>query len=239
MNIKKRVLSALAAVTAFAAVSAVTVGATGLGYSDGDIVASETVEIALSDTETATATLSVDDLAIEVSIPVDAFEVDTVNFNATVIESADVVAALNKVDGTIKSTKSLDLYFTDSNGAALQPSKDIDVTFKGVSYDTVYYYDPDTTNLENMNATLTDGNLKFTATHFSVYSLVEFEDETSPSTPVEPSTDNGSSTPTSDGKPGSVLTGDSSTGFIVIVSAVALAAIATAVIATKAKKSSK
>lgn len=239
MNIKKRVLSIFAAVTAFAALSAATVGATNLGYSDGDVVDEASIAITLSDTEATNATLNISDLTVDLSIPADAFDTDSVNFVAKVIENADVTAALNKVDGDVKSAKSLDLYFTDSNDNVIDATgKNIEVTFKDVSYNNVFYFDPETKALEKVTSTFANNALTFTAPHFSIYALAEIADASNPtpSNPSSPSTPSDTSNP-SDGKT-AVSTGDSS-ATVIIISAIAVVALATVVIATKAKKSSR
>ncbi len=240
MNISKRVLTAVAAATAVATLSAAAVGAIGLGFSEGDIVESNSTQV----TEDADTSVELSDATVTVTVPAGTFDVDWVDFHVDVIENADVASALESLKSdtvAITASKVLDLYFTDHATGDV-----IDVTDKGIvvsikttdQYNTLYYYNPETKALEDVNASFSDNVVTFTAPHLSTYVLAEIEDNGTPA--PNPSTPDGS-TSAPEGKPGNngVLTGDNSAMLIVIVSAVAVAALATVVVATKAKKSSK
>ena len=245
MNISKRLLTTVAAATAVATLTAVTVGATGIGYSDGDIVESEKVAIELSATDPTEAVVELPtaDLTVDVTIPAGVFDVEWVDFNAVVIENADVISALQNLDSssTVKDSKAIDLFFTDHNtGDVLDATgKDIVVTIKNVgNCNTLFYYNPETKSLEDVNATFADGNVTFTAPHFSTYVLAEI---------VDNNNGNNNNNGDNNGKPADnnnddgkgVLTGDASATLIIVVSAIAVAALATVVVTSKAKKSSK
>lgn len=240
MNIKKRVLSALAALTAFAALSTATVGATNLGYSDGDVVESKSVEIKLDSTQPTDATLDVSGVTVDVSIPAGTFDTDSVEFVADVIESADVTAAFEKLPAEVKDTKVLSLYFKDAEGNPIDVTgKNVEISLSDGSYNTLYYFNPETGELEKVDATVEDGKMTFVAADFpAVYALANVVEETSTPSTDEPSTVTPSTPGTSNGDGKPVTTGDSSS-VIFIIGAVAAVALVTAVVATKSKKSSR
>lgn len=249
MNIKKSFLVALAGATAFATMSSFAVSAATPGYSDGAVeeqAASEQVTVTEGEATTGTVELESADITVDFEIPADAVEADSaLIFNVAAVTDLGVIDLVDSID-EIKDFKTLDLFFTDENGDIVDMvGKNVVVTIKATGYNTVYYFNG--RSFEDMGAEVGEGTLTFTAPHFSTYVLANVETETDEPSNEESSNDDATVTPgtstdsnNNGSNGGTTQTGDN--GFvttIVIFSIMAVISLATAVVATKAKKSSK
>lgn len=249
MNIKKSFLVALAGATAFATLSSFAVSAATPGYSDGAVeeqVASEQVTVTEGKATSGTVEFENTDIAVDFEIPADVVEAGSVlEFNAAVVTDPAVMDLAESID-EIKDYQVLDLFFTNEDGVVIDMAgKNVVVTIKVSGYNAVYYFNG--TSFEDMGAVAGEGTLTFTASHFSTYVLANVEtsnddDNVTPGTSTDNNNNNNNSNNNNNNSnnAGTTQTGDN--GFvttIVIFSIMAVISLATAVVATKAKKSSK
>ncbi len=234
MNIKKSFLVAFAGATAFATLSAFAVSAATPGYSDGAV--DEQVETSVSvvagqDTAVkADFTKSEAVKSVEAVIPADATTATGLNFVAAVVQDPNAVAALADAVN-FDAAQVLDLYFADQDGNKVDfNGKNVAVTITAPGFNTIYVYEDG--KLEEVASTVEGDKISFTAPHFSTYVLANVAKS------VESSDNSTTSTPSNNN--GTTQTGDA--GFattIVIFSIMAVVSLGTAIVATKAKKSSK
>lgn len=239
MNIKKSFLVALAAVTAVASVSAITVSASSLGVStDAQHIVVEkdvpTVVTAVLDGKVGNA------LKVKTEFPVDAPEGEYYFFTALVAdkEVEDAFDAVVKSD--LKDVFEIGLMDAEGKGAD-EVAKNAKITFsttKASAYNKVFALSDDG-NFVDMGAVKTEEGLTFTNDGYTKFVLAFVEDEKS-SEPVSDPTSKPSTPSTPTPSTPVTPTGDNNTAATAAVFAVmGVVALGTVLATTKMKKSSK
>ena len=238
MNMKKIIVSTLAAVTAAVSISAIGANANTLGVSTLDVPFEKVDGEGVSVTATLNGQVGMT-LDVTAQLPVDSLAAGDYFFHAELLadqeeENNFVQTVILREDQEIDYFDLLEINFKDKDGNPVQPTG-VKLTFKtskASAHNTVYMYDNGWKNIGTME--------EATPMHFSRFAIAAIYEnptsqvsqdsqtsQTSQTTPVsQPSTD--------------VKTGDSTGTTTAIVFAVmALVALGTSVVAIKAKKSSK
>lgn len=238
MNTKKIFVSALAAAVAVSSF-ALSAAALAPGVTTNDVKSPKTVVEAGKNTH---FTVVVDGITVEADVPADAIPAGTeLTFGAATVTNVDIeVAVANLPD--VATSKILDVYFLDGdNNAQAFEGAGVTLSFttSDVAYETVYLYD-EATGLEKFGD-FANGKTSKVAPHFSYYVLVK-NAEPQPSQPsqqsqTQPSQQSQTQPSQQQSQPG-VNTGDSAAS-VAVFAIVGAAALATAVVASKSKKSAK
>lgn len=230
MNIKKRILSAIVAVSACVSMLAVSVIAAPAGYSDYGVSDTKTVaevagnSVALTDTNSGTS-VDIPKSALPAGVTEVTFASKPISKNSTVHQAASSAAAAKG----FSNVTVFDLKLLDQNSTAItQLNGKVAVTLKVEGdVNTVLYYNDATNSVENLGGTVKNGFITFETNHFSYYMLAKTASTTAPSLPGGNNNNANVTTPS---------TGDNSTTTIVLFSVMALIALGTTVVAVKAKK---
>ncbi len=230
MNIKKRILSAIVAVSACVSMLAVSVIAAPAGYSDYGVSDTKTVaevagnSVALTDTTSGTS-VDIPKSALPAGVTEVTFASKPISKNSTVHQAASSAAAAKG----FSNVTVFDLKLLDQNSTAItQLNGKVAVTLKVEGdVNTVLYYNDATNSVENLGGTVKNGFITFETNHFSYYMLAKTASTTAPTTPGGNNNNANVTTPS---------TGDNSTTTIVLFSVMALIALGTTVVAVKAKK---
>ena len=248
MNRKKVLVAALTAAVAVS--SAVSVSAIAPG-----VTTAATKQTAVVEPGKVTHfSITINDVTIDADVPADAVNAgEELTFGASTVTNVDIEAAIAAERTDVATSEILDVYFLDADGnnkSFENVGVDVTVTTTTTAYETIYIFEENTGLNELAKA---DGNkLSFKAPHFSYYVLVK-DGKVQPSQPSQQSTNNG--TDVSNGgnnngnngnngsnngstNNGGVNTGDSS-ATVAVFGVIGAAALGTALVASKSKKSAK
>ena len=248
MNSKKVLVAALTAAVAVS--SAVSVSAIAPG-----VTTAATKQTAVVEPGKVTHfSITINDVTIDADVPADAVNAgEELTFGASTVTNVDIEAAIAAERTDVATSEILDVYFLDADGnnkSFENVGVDVTVTTTTTAYETIYIFEENTGLNELAKA---DGNkLSFKAPHFSYYVLVK-DGKVQPSQPSQQSTNNG--TDVSNGgnnngnngnngsnngstNNGGVNTGDSS-ATVAVFGIIGAAALGTALVASKSKKSAK
>ena len=248
MNSKKVLVAALTAAVAVS--SAVSVSAIAPG-----VTTAATKQTAVVEPGKVTHfSITINDVTIDADVPADAVNAgEELTFGASTVTNVDIEAAIAAERTDVATSEILDVYFLDADGnnkSFENVGVDVTVTTTTTAYETIYIFEENTGLNELAKA---DGNkLSFKAPHFSYYVLVK-DGKVEPSQPSQQSNNggtdvsNGGSNNGNNGNNGSnngstnnggVNTGDSS-ATVAVFGVIGAAALGTALVASKSKKSAK
>lgn len=143
------------------------------------------VETETEETKPVITSVSLEDAdtGIMVEGMADASDVKIADVDADTDASIKELAATD-LTADIAAVASYDISIVNTDGDAVQPEGDITVTIPltdelknadGNAY-AVYYFNPDDNTVQNMDCSVSEDNVTFQTTHFSVYSVVKFTD---------------------------------------------------------------
>jgi len=230
MNTKKILVSALAAAVAVSS-AALSVSALTPGVTTNDVKSPKTVVEAGKNTRFM---VIIDGVTVEADVPADAIPAGTeLTFGAATITNVDIEAAVANLPD-VASSKILDVYFLDGdNNAKTFEGANVALSFANSNYDTVYLYE-EAAGLTKF-ANFSNAKASGTAPHFSYYILVKNaekqQSQPSQQSQTQPSQQSQQSQP-------GVNTGDSAASAAVFA-VIGAAALGTAIVASKSKKSAK
>lgn len=245
MNMKKIVVSTLAAATLAASVSVVGVSANTLGVSKLDT----SFEVVAG--EGATVTVKLDGqkgLPVDVTaeIPADLMEAGTYSFYAEILADVDLEEVFAKSpsigNNTIDYVDIFEIHFADAEGKSVYVGEGVKLTFsfsKATGYNATFIYQNETDGFVMLDASLKDVAVPHFS-RFAIARLTPVESSSQPSTQpssqpsTQPSTQPSIVTPTSD-----VKTGDNAGTTAAVFAVMAVVALGTSAFALKTKKSSK
>jgi len=179
----------------------------------------------------------IDGVTVEADVPADAIPAGTeLTFGAATITNVDIEAAVANLPD-VASSKILDVYFLDGdNNAKTFEGANVALSFANSNYDTVYLYE-EAAGLTKF-ANFSNAKASGTAPHFSYYILVKNaekqQSQPSQQSQTQPSQQSQQS---QQSQPG-VNTGDSAASAAVFA-VIGAAALGTAIVASKSKKSAK
>lgn len=227
MNTKKCFVAALAAAVAVSS-AAVSVGA----IAPGTTTNSATVKATAVAGVTTHFSVTIEGVTIDADVPADVITAgEEITFGANTITNVDIETAVANLSDPVTS-KLLDVYFLDADGESMSfkdAGVDVTVTTSDVAYDTIYVYE-EATGLNKL-ATADGNKMNFKAPHFSYYVLTKVVEEPSQQPSQQPQQQ--SQTPGQ-----ATNTGDSS-ATAGVFAVVGLAALGTALVASKSKKHAK
>ena len=233
MNTKKILVSALAAAVAVSS-AALSASALTPGVTTNDVKSPATVVEAGKNTHFM---VIIDGVTIEADVPAGAVDAGTeLTFGAATITNVDIEAAVANLPD-VASSKILDVYFLDGdNNAKTFEGANVALSFANSNYDTVYLYE-EAAGLTKF-ANFSNAKASGTAPHFSYYILVKNaekqQSQPSQQSQTQPSQQSQQS---QQSQPG-VNTGDSAASAAVFA-VIGAAALGTAIVASKSKKSAK
>lgn len=237
MNTKKILVSALAAAVAVSS-AALSVAALTPGVTTSDAKSAKTTVEAGKNTHFM---VIVDGITVEADVPADAIAAGTeLVFGAAAVTNVDIEAAVANLPDAATS-KILDVYFLDGdNNAQTLEGANVALSFATSDYDTVYLYE-EATGLKDF-ADFSNNKAASTAPHFSYYVLVKNGNEPSQQQSSQPSQQS-QTQPSQQPQPSQqsqsgVNTGDSAASAAVFA-VIGAAALGTAIVASKSKKSAK
>ena len=233
MNTKKILVSALAAAVAVSS-AALSVSALTPGVTTNDVKSPKKVVEAGKNTRFM---VIIDGVTVETDVPADAIPAGTeLTFGAATVTNVDIEAAVANLPD-VASSKILDVYFLDGdNNAKTFEGANVALSFANSNYDTVYLYE-EAAGLTKF-ANFSNAKASGTAPHFSYYVLVKNaekqQSQPSQQSQTQPSQQSQQS---QQSQPG-VNTGDSAASAAVFA-VIGAAALGTAIVASKSKKSAK
>ena len=244
MNSKKVLVAALTAAVAVS--SAVSVSAIAPGVTTAAVKQTAVVE----PDKVTHFSITINDVTIDADVPADAVTAgEELTFGANTVTNVDIEAAVAGLTD-VATSEILDVYFLDADGnnkSFENVGVDVTVTTTTTAYETIYIFEENAGLNELAKA---DGNkLSFKAPHFSYYVLVK-DGKVEPSQPSQQSNNGGtdvSNGGSNNGNNGSnngstnnggVNTGDSS-ATVAVFGIIGAAALGTALVASKSKKSAK
>ena len=244
MNSKKVLVAALTAAVAVS--SAVSVSAIAPGVTTAAVKQTAVVEPG----KVTHFSITINDVTIDADVPAVAVTAgEELTFGANTVTNVDIEAAVAGLTD-VATSEILDVYFLDADGnnkSFENVGVDVTVTTTTTAYETIYIFEENTGLNELAKA---DGNkLSFKAPHFSYYVLVK-DGKVEPSQPSQQSNNGGtdvSNGGSNNGNNGSnngstnnggVNTGDSS-ATVAVFGIIGAAALGTALVASKSKKSAK
>ncbi len=237
MNTKKILVSALAAAVAVSS-AALSVSALTPGVTTNDVKSPATVVEAGKNTRFM---VIIDGITIEADVPADAIDAGTeLTFGVATVTNVDIEAAVANLPDVV-SSKILDVYFLDgSNNAKSFEGAGVTLTFTTASYETAYIYE-EATGLTKF-ADFSNSKASSVAPHFSYYILTQSDEQPSkqPSQQSQQPSQQSQTQPSQQSQssqPG-VNTGDSAASAAVFA-VIGAAALGTAIVASKSKKSAK
>jgi len=243
MNNKKILVSALAAAVTVSS-AALSVSALTPGVTTNDVKSPKTVVEAGKNTRFM---VIVDGVTVEADVPADAIKAGTeLTFGVATVTNVDIEAAVANLPDAA-SSKILDVYFLDGdNNAQSFEGAGVTLTFTTASYETAYIYE-EAAGFTKF-ADFSNSKASATAPHFSYYVLVKNgekqpsqQSQTQPSQQSQTQPSQQSQTQPSQqsqqSQPG-VNTGDSAASAAVFA-VIGAAALGTAIVASKSKKSAK
>jgi len=239
MNSKKGLVAALAAAVAVSSVAAVSVSAIAPGTSSSTVKQTAVVEPG----KATHFTITINDVTIDAEVPADAVNAgEELTFGASVITNVDIEAAVAELPD-VATSEILDVYFLDADGknkSFENVGVDVTVTTTTTAYETIYIFE-EGKGLNEL-AKASGNKMSFKAPHFSYYVLVK-NGKVDPSQPSQTSQQSNAGTDVSNGgnnggNNGGVNTGDS-TATVAVFGVIGAAALGTALVASKSKKSAK
>ncbi len=236
MNTKKILVSALAAAVAVSS-AALSASALTPGVTTNDVKSPATVVEAGKNTHFM---VIIDGVTIEADVPAGAVDAGTeLTFGAATVTNVDIEAAVAELPDVV-SSKILDVYFLDGNNNAKSfEGAGVTLTFTTASYETAYIYE-EATGLTKF-ADFSNSKASSVAPHFSYYILTKSEKQSSqPSQQSQQPSQQSQTQPSQQSQssqPG-VNTGDSAASAAVFA-VIGAAALGTAIVASKSKKSAK
>ena len=237
MNTKKILVSALAAAVAVSS-AALSASALTPGVTTNDVKSPATVVEAGKNTHFM---VIIDGVTIEADVPAGAVDAGTeLTFGAATVTNVDIEAAVAELPDVV-SSKILDVYFLDGNNNAKSfEGAGVTLTFTTASYETAYIYE-EATGLTKF-ADFSNSKASSVAPHFSYYILTQSDEQPSkqPSQQSQQPSQQSQTQPSQQSQssqPG-VNTGDSAASAAVFA-VIGAAALGTAIVASKSKKSAK
>ena len=252
MNSKKGFVAALAAAVAVSSVAAVSVSAIAPGTSSSTVKQTAVVEPG----KATHFTITINDVTIDAEVPADAVNAgEELTFGASVITNVDIEAAVAELPD-VATSEILDVYFLDADGknkSFENVGVDVTVTTTTTAYETIYIFE-EGKGLNEL-AKASGNKMSFKAPHFSYYVLVK-NGKVDPGQPSDVSNggnnggtsnggnngsngNNGDNNGSNNGaNNGGVNTGDS-TATVAVFGIIGAAALGTAIVASKSKKSAK
>lgn len=247
MNLKKIAITSLAVLTAAVSVASVSANANTLGESR------LATEFEIADGQDATVSVYLDGrvgnpLTVTATIPADTLPAGQYSFRGEIVADADQEADYE--DYIMRFQKMnidyfdlVDLNFYNADGEDVHPT-DVTVDFstaKAVGYDSVWIQtdDPDV-KYEKLPHMVYENHMNALVPHFSRFVIAALSSYSEPE-PIAPPSDvtpQPSTTP-SNAADGTAKTGDNSAATGIVFAVMAMAALGTAVVAGKVKKSVK
>ena len=238
MNSKKVLVAALTAAVAVS--SAVSVSAIAPG-----VTTAATKQTAVVEPGKVTHfSITINDVTIDADVPADAVNAgEELTFGASTVTNVDIEAAIAAERTDVATSEILDVYFLDADGnnkSFENVGVDVTVTTTTTAYETIYIFE-ENTGLNEL-AKASGNKMSFKAPHFSYYVLVK-NGKVDPSQPSQTSQQSNAGTDVSNGgnnggNNGGVNTGDS-TATVAVFGVIGAAALGTALVASKSKKSAK
>ncbi len=233
MNSKKVLVAALTAAVAVS--SAVSVSAIAPG-----VTTAATKQTAVVEPGKVTHfSITINDVTIDADVPADAVNAgEELTFGASTVTNVDIEAAIAAERTDVATSEILDVYFLDADGnnkSFENVGVDVTVTTTTTAYETIYIFEENTGLNELAKA---DGNkLSFKAPHQpSQQSTNNGTDVSNGGNNNGNNGNNGSNNGSTNN--GGVNTGDSS-ATVAVFGVIGAAALGTALVASKSKKSAK
>lgn len=143
------------------------------------------VETETEETEPVITSVSLADAGTGITVEgmTDASDVKVADVDADTDASIKDLAAAD-LSTDVTAVVSYDMSMVNADGDTVQPEGDITVTIPitdelknadGNAY-AVYYFNPDDNTVQNMDCSVSEDNVTFQTTHFSVYTVVKFTD---------------------------------------------------------------
>lgn len=143
------------------------------------------IETETEETEPVITSVSLADEGTGITVEgvADASDVKVADVDADTDASIKDLAAAD-LSTDVTAVVSYDMSMVNADGDTVQPEGDITVTIPitdelknadGNAY-AVYYFNPDDNTVQNMDCLVSEDNVTFQTTHFSVYSVVKFTD---------------------------------------------------------------